>query len=146
MTNRGVAPYDVSTSTGQFRVFYGDTEYTELFPAETGYGDYTELSDVEIGVYLAKTGDSVSRAIGYYLTTLANQASLRSKSIADYDLKVDLTKRAQDLRDQAQTWFDLADSEDDASGDNDVFASYEFGGTQGDIEVPELAPPIVLEW
>ncbi len=121
MANRGVAPLDDSTLVGQFRLLYGDTQYTALDPVESGYGDYTELSDAEIEMFLSRGDDSISRAIGYYYLRLAGDAAKRSGVFKDYDLSVDLKARAQDLRASANDWFARADEEDAISGDSDVF-------------------------
>jgi len=85
MTNRGVAPLDPETLVGQFRLLYGDTLWVELDPAEAGYGDYTELSDDEITMFLTLAGDSVPMAISVYFVRLAGDLpvmppSCRSRS------------------------------------------------------------------
>lgn len=121
MPNRGVAPYDSSTPTGRFRVFYGDVAYTALTPAEEGYGDYTELSDAEIEAFLTSANGSVYRAIGNYYAILAGNAAKVSSSIRDYDLQVDNTKRPADLLNLAKHWWGLADGEDTEAGTSDVF-------------------------
>lgn len=120
MVNRGVAPPDFSTPVGQFRAAYPDLTYEPLVPEETGYGDYAELSDVEIEGLLAISGGSINRSLGNYYLQLSGQAAKRSKTVKDYDLQVDLTKRAADLRAIAQMYFDQADAED-AAGAEDAF-------------------------
>ena len=136
MANIGVAPPDPTTLVGQFRIVYGDSEFIELDPPVPGQGEYSELSDAEIESFLAQGRDSVTRAIGFYYLALAGQAAKQSMSVADYDLRVDLTKRAGDLREQAQYYFRQADEEDEREGFNDIFDSFGFGDR--DCRVPEL--------
>jgi len=121
MVNRGIAPPDPNTEIGQFRFTFGDTEYTELDPPEAGYGNYTYWSDAEIQAFLARSDDSITRAIGYAYLNLAASAARESKFVKDYDLQVDLTKRSADLRAIAQLYFDQADDEDDNAGLGEYF-------------------------
>jgi hypothetical protein len=139
MVNRGVTPPDFSTKIGMFRAAYPDLEYVDLDPVEAGYGDYTELSDIEVEGFLALGGDSVNRAIGYYYMQLSGAAAKLSKSTKDFDLATDLTKRAADLRATAQFYFDRADADDAA--DADYFDIVSMGNTC-DV-TPELTMP---EW
>lgn len=138
MVNRGIAPFDPSSKVGQFRVLYPDVIYTDLNPADPGYGNYTELSDSEIEALLASAGDSVNRGIGNYYAQLAGQAAKESASIADYDLKIDTTKRSTDLMKLAQMWWGLADDEDAQAGNSDVFDVFQIVG-QGGCCTPEGA-------
>lgn len=110
--NRGIAPPQMATPIGIFRGLTGDTAYTPLDPPESGFGNYETFSDAEIEAYLAQADGSVPRAIGYSYLYLAGQAAKASQSTKDYDLALDTTKRAQDLRAIAQMWFDSADNED----------------------------------
>lgn len=117
--NPGVYPLDASTDVGQFRLVYGDTQSTAYDPVEAGFQNYDELSDAEIEMFLDQGGDSVNRAIGFYYLRLAGDAAKESKSVADYDLRLDLTKRAADLRETAKFYFDQADVID--AGSEDAF-------------------------
>ena len=137
--NRGIAPPDMGTNVGSFRAMAGDLEYVPLDPPEPGFGSYSKFSDAEIEAYLAQGGDSVPRAIGYSYLYLAGQAAIASQSVRDYDLQVDTTKRAADLRAIAQVWFDSADSDDVAAAE-EGFELVPTGATGGFI--PEGAPPI----
>lgn len=123
--NPGVAPDDPMTPVGLFRVLYGDTESTPYDPVEPGYENYEELSDAEIEGFIAQGGDSVPRGIGYLYLAMAGQAAKESRSVKDYDLTVDLTKRAADLRAIAQIWFDQADDDDNTAGTNDIFEVFD---------------------
>lgn len=114
--NPGVAPLDPTSDVGRFRLLYGDTEYEAYDPPEPGMGNYDALSDAEIEGYIAAGEDSVTRGIGYYYLALAGRAAKESKSIADYDLRLDTTKRAGDLRAIAEMWMARADEEDETSG------------------------------
>jgi hypothetical protein len=110
--NPGVYPLDPSTLVGQFRLYYGDTDSEPFNPVQPGIQNYTELSDAEIEMFLAQGGGDVTRAIGHYYWRLAGEAAKESKSVKDYDLQVDLTKRAAELRAIAQGYFDQADAAD----------------------------------
>lgn len=139
--NRGVAPPDPVTDTGRFRALSGDLEYQPLDPPIPGWGSYMRFSDAEIEAYLAQADGSVPRAIGYSYLYLAGQAAIASQSVRDYDLQVDTTKRAADLRAIAQFWFDKAD-EDDVAAAEEGFEIVPTGRTGGDF-IPEGAVP---EW
>jgi hypothetical protein len=117
MANVGVYPLDPDTLVGQFRLAYGDTESVPLDPVQPGYQDYTELSDAEIEMFLAQGSNSINRAIGFYYLRMSGEAAKRSKSAKDYDLSLDLTKRAADLRETALFYFGQADASDAASED-----------------------------
>ena len=52
MPNRGIAPPDLATTRGKFRLLAGDSVYAPLIPAQTGFGDYTLFSDDEVDAYL----------------------------------------------------------------------------------------------
>lgn len=134
MPNRGIAPPDLTTDVGQFRVLVGDAQYVELDPPEAGFGDYEKFSDDEIEGYLAQAEGSIPRAIGYAYLYLAGQAALTSTSVRDYDLQVDNTKRADGLIAIANMWFGKADEEG-----ADYFDVVPVG-SRGRRCKPELAP------
>lgn len=138
--NPGAWPLDPDTPVGHFRLVFGDTESTPYDPVEPGYQNYEELSDAEIESFLVQGGDSTNRAIGFYYLSLAGAAAKASRSVADYDLKLDTTKRAADLREVARWWFDLADGDDTATAE-EAFEIVPTGTSGGDF-IPELAPPI----
>lgn len=121
MVNKGIAPLDPATPVGQFRLAFGDAESTDLDPVEAGFGDYKFWSDVEIEGFLVQGRDSTNRAIGYAWLKLSGAAALESQSVKDYDLAVDLTKRAGELRATAQYYFGLANDDDVFDGVNDAF-------------------------
>lgn len=114
MVNRGVAPLDITTDIGLFRMRLGDVNYVPLSPPETGFGDYNYFSDNEITGFILAGGGSITQGLGYATMQWALAAANESKSITDYDLKVDYTKRAAELRATAQMYFDLAGNESDA--------------------------------
>lgn len=138
--NPGVAPVDLASNVGRFRALVGDLQYTEYDPEEPGYGDFLKFSDAEIEAYLAQGGDSIPRAIGYAYLYLAGQAAMQSSSVKDYDLQIDETKRAADLRAIAQFWFDQADSGDIATAEE----AFEIvpTGTRGGAFIPEASIPV----
>ncbi len=137
--NPGVWPIDPESPVGQFRRAYGDTVSEDYDPVVPGYQDYTDLSDEDIEQYLAFGHDSVFRAVSIYYAYLSGRASKQSKTVKDYDLSVDLTKRASDLRASADYWAKLADDEDGLTGENDYFDLVSFGEDQ---PIPELSLPI----
>lgn len=138
--NPGGVPVDLSSDVGQFRAMVGDLQYEAYDPPEPGFGNYEKFSDSEIEAYLAQADGSVPRAIGYSYLYLAGQAALESQSVKDYDLQIDSTKRAGDLRAMAQMWFGLADDEDLSSAEE----AFEIvpTGVSGGAFIPEATPPI----
>lgn len=135
--NPGAHPLDPATPVGQFRLLLGDTESTPYDPPVPGIQDYGKFSDAEIEAYLIQGGDSIPRAIGFSYLYLAGQAALESKSIKDYDLQIDSTKRAGDLREIARYWFDIADQDDANSGLNDIFEVFDMAGRRCRHELAE---------
>lgn len=111
--NEGIAPPDMETEIGQLRATIGDTSYTEVSP---GVGSYVMFGDDELEVFLSRGGTVLSGA-GFAYLALSAQAALASQSVADYDLRIDTTKRAGDLRAIAQSFFD----QDIASGSGEFF-------------------------
>jgi hypothetical protein len=129
--NPGIYPIDPLTAVGQFRLAEGDVYSSPYSPVEPGFQNYGELSDAEIEGYLALSADNVPRGIGMYYLSLSGQAAKRSKTVKDYDLAVNLEKRAADLRATAQIWFDRADANDALSAE-DAFEIVPTGVTGGD--------------
>lgn len=138
--NPGQWPIDGATPVGQFRYTYGDILSTPYDPVEPGFQNFEELGDAEIEAFLSQGGDSVSRGIAYLYLAMAGQAAKESRSIKDYDLSVDLTKRAADLRAIAQAWFDRADDDDIATAE-DAFEIVPTGNSCGGV-IPEASPPM----
>lgn len=138
--NPGVYPLEPETPVGQFRLVYGDTHSTPYTPVEAGFQNYDELSDDEIEAFLSAGGTSINRAIGYYYLSLAGAAAKSAKQIKDYDLQVDTTKRAADLRAIAQWWFDQADNDDVISAEEGF--EIVLTGTSGGDFIPEATIPV----
>ena len=138
--NPGVYPIDPLTTTGQFRMLFGDVTSVAYDPVETGFQNYTNYSDAEIEQFLLQGNDSISRAIGYAYSQAAGAAAMQSKSIADYDLRVDLTKRAEDLRKMAEFWFDKAKDEDALTGADEFFEIVELDPEWHEIIEGETSP------
>lgn len=138
--NPGAYPVDLTSKVGQFRALTGDLNSTPYDPVEPGFQNFVKFSDAEIEGYLTQGGGSVARAIGYSYLYLAGQAAMESSSIADYDLKIDKTKRATDLTNIAKLWFGQADGEDVISGEE----AFEIvpTGTQSGAFIPEGTIPI----
>lgn len=137
--NPGEWPVDLPSDVGRFRALVGDLNAIEYNPPAPGARSYEMFSDAEIEAYIAQ-GGSVTRGIGYAYLYLASQAAKESVSVGDYDLKIDSTKRAADLRAIAQMWFGLAGDEDTASAE-EGFTIVPTGTNAGGF-IPELAPPI----
>lgn len=104
--NPGAFPLDPMSAVGGFRLASGDTQSVPYDPALPGIQNYTFLSDAEIEQFLAQGQGVTDSGIGYWYLSLAGQAAMQSKSVKDYDLQIDLTKRATDLRAQAKFYFD----------------------------------------
>lgn len=138
--NPGEYPVDLSSNVGQFRALSGDLNSTPYDPVEPGFQNFDKFSDAEIEAYLTQGGGSIARAIGYSYLYLAGQAALQSASIKDYDLTIDETKRAADLRAIAQFWFGQADEDDVASGE-EAFEIVPTGTSSGGF-IPEGTIPI----
>lgn len=126
--NKGVAPLDPTSDVGKFRLLVGDTSYEELDPPESGFGDYTYFSDDEIELFLDQ-GESMEEAAYLAYLQLAAATALESKTVKDFDLQVDLTKRSGDLRAIALMWRDRAD----AAG-ADIFEAFDI------VSGPECTP------
>lgn len=139
MTNKGTAPLNPLTEVGRFRIRARDTKWQELDPPVPGYGDYAFWSDEEISLFL-EVSESESWAIYEAYLQLATDAALSSKSTSDYDLKLDTTKRADQLLKIAEAWRTKA-LEDDAISGEEAFEIVPTG-TRGGGFIPELAPPI----
>ena len=123
--NPGLYPLEPDTPVGLFRLTYGDV-YSEPYErVVSGIQNYKELSDADIEAFLAQsTNESIPRAIGLYVLSLATRAALEAKTVKDYDLQLDNTKRSGELRAAAQLWFDRADAEDIEAGLGDIFEIY----------------------
>lgn len=138
--NPGAVPVDLTSDVGRFRGLVGDLQYEAYDPGEPGFGNFLKYSDAEIEAYIAQGGGSINRAIGFAYLYLAGQAAMESKLTKDYDLTVDNTKRAADLRAIAQFWFDQADDEDVVSGE-EAFEIVPTGTTGGPF-IPEGTIPV----
>lgn len=136
--NPGEYPLDPASEVGQYRLIFGDTNAEEYDPAVPGQRTYTYFSDAEITAMLAQAG-TTTRAVAYGYLKLASAAAVESKSVKDYDLQIDLTKRAADLRATAQVWFERADDEDDADGNADIFDLVDLAGTSDPIAEGTMA-------
>lgn len=115
--NDGAVPLDPATPVGQFRVLALDAVAESYDPPVPGRGNYKLFSDADIEGSLAAAEGSLPRAIGFAYLALAGAAASESKHIRDFDLTVDTTKRAADLRLVAYEWFGRADKEEAALQD-----------------------------
>ena len=124
-----VFPPDPDTLVGELRYLLGDINY------DPDTGRYERFTDAELEAALALAEDDLARAAGYAYLKLASQAAEQAKSVKDYDLQVDLSKRATELRLVAGMWFDRAD----ANAEDDIFDMFETGADRRGKRVPELA-------
>lgn len=120
MPNKGIVPLDPETLVGQLRVLLRDTSYTELDPAEAGFGNYAVFSDQDLAVYAAQNPDSLNRAAGEAIRSIALEVAAGERSVKTDDLAVDLRGRGKSLLEIAQSFFDDADAAD-ADAANDFF-------------------------
>lgn len=116
-----------------------DTQYDEYEPVEPGVGNFSTWSDAVIEAYIESSPDNMPRAVGFAILGLALTAAKESKTVKDYDLQVDLSKRSADLRATATQWFTRADAQDRAAAD--IFEVFDTFGT-GEF-IPEASP---AEW
>lgn len=140
MSNIGVYPLDPDSLVGQFRLGFGDVNSVPLNPVVSGFQDYTNYSDDEILQFLIMGGDSTNRSIGYAYLQASGAAARRSKTVKDYDLAVDLTKRAEDLRKTAEWYFKLAVAEDFVDGAAEDFLIVDTGNDRDYYEQVEGFP------
>lgn len=139
MANKGVAPFQPNTEVGRFRALAGDVTYTELDPPEQGFGDFTFWSDAEIEAFIGAS-ESLPWAIYYAYLQAASTAASQSVTIRDFDLQVDLSKRADGLRNIAALWLARAQDEDAAAGE-DAFEIVSTGRSCGGF-IPEGTIPV----
>lgn len=134
--NDGAFPLDPLSDVGKFRVLIGDTSAEAYDPPEPGHRNYEMFSDVEIIALISMADGGLNRAVGNGYLTLAGQAAKESKVAKDFDLQIDLTKRATDLRLVAMQWFDRADKEQAALED-----AFEIADLAGICDmIPEAMP------
>lgn len=118
----GAYPIDPESKIGRFRILAQDSTPVSVDNIG-GTAEYRLWSDVEVEVLLSES-DSLYRALSHGFMGLASAAAMESKSVKDYDLQVDLTRRAGDLRRVAEMWGERADGVAAATG-NDFFALYD---------------------
>ena len=133
--NPGRHPLDPDSDVGKLRILIGDTLSEPYDPVEPGIQNYQMFSDAELEGFLLAGDESLFRAAGFAYLQLAARAALESKSVKDYDLSLDVTKRSNDLREIARMWFQRADDEDVDEGGADIFDMFPLGGD--DDFVPE---------
>lgn len=136
MTNQGQTPPDFNAPIGQFRLLAQDVNYVDLPTPVTGQGSYDLFSDAEVQGYLAMfQGYSLYRAVGAAYHGLAARASMEAKIAKDYDLQIDLTKRAAALESISEMYLEQANSNDLLSG---VLSTF-------DITAPDPSPTLAEE-
>jgi hypothetical protein len=146
MSNEGTYPPDSNTNIGQLRYIIGDINATDI---SGNQGSYSSHGDFELTAFLLQGGDSVTRAAGYAYLQAAGSASIQSKQVKDYDLSVDLTKRAEDLRRTAKFYFGLADNADLIAGTDEDFIIADTGNDRDLVTTVEAAPlyfPVESPW
>ena len=136
--NPGVYPLDPATEVGQIRLLVGDTQSVAYDPPQTGVQSYETFSDAEIEAFLSAADGSFEDAVAYAYLSLAGRASAESETVKDYDLTVDLTKKATDYRNLAEVWFSRGLDSKETSAE-DAFEVVPTGRRQSHVK-PELAP------
>ena len=128
MANVGIAPPDLTTNLGVARALITDTQYLALSPAVAGQGDYRWFSDLEIAAFLIAGGNNPLMATGFAFLSLASQVSANEANvdIQSLDFKVTSSKRASDLRADAQIWFDRANNVEQVSLVNTGVSTLDF--------------------
>lgn len=129
MANKGATPLDPAAPLGRLRALLRDTEHQPLTPAEPGFADYAEFSDMDLQAFLIEAGDNVLRAAGRATTSLALAYSAEGKSIKTDDLAIDLRSRGKDLLEVARSFMQDAAAED-AAGAADFFEIVSIGRGQ----------------
>lgn len=104
MTNKGVAPADLTTPVGQLRVNLGDLSYVELEPPEPGFGDFANYSDAELEAFLTSANDNVATATGFAYMQLAAVYAVSGRDIKTDDLAISTKSRGSDLLQVAKSW------------------------------------------
>lgn len=107
--NRGIAPPDYDSEVGEVRALIGDVNYKPFDPDEPGFGVYEMYSDDELEVFLERA-DSVEGAVASAYLQMAGAAAREAKMVKDYDLQVDLNKRADALRRMAELWISKSEA------------------------------------
>lgn len=118
--NPGKFPLDPTSKVGQVRVTLGDTASEPFDPPRPDEQNYGMYSDLEIEVFLAQSEDSVEGALFFAYSQMAAAAAMASKSVRDFDLQVDTTKRATDLLALARMWKEQWDL-----GTGDIFELFD---------------------
>lgn len=132
-SNSGVYPLDPTTPVGLWRLSYGDTQSVPFDPVTPGFQNYTAYSDAEISQFLSAGSNSIDRAIAYAYLQQSGAAARQSKSVKDYDLAADLTKRAGDLRTTAQFYFSRASQD----GQDEYFSVVDTGNNRSWLLIEE---------
>lgn len=130
----GIAPPDLTTALGQLRGILGDDVYTELDPPVAGMGEYENFSDTELSALLASTDGNVFNSAGFAYLKLASLYASQSVNVQTDDLRLDLSKRANEMRLIASQWFDRGDA-----------ASKDGGSDYFDV-VPTTLLPVEPVW
>lgn len=146
MSNPGIAPPDYTTTLGQLRAIIGDVTYVDLVPPVSGQGDYTNYSDQQLQSFLDMGNDNLAYGAGYAYMQLAAVAAAQAVNVKTADEQIDLTKRADALRELSAEWFTRGDSmlEQQAAAYHQIIQP-EYA--RDDEWPPELATPIInIEW
>lgn len=142
MPNPGAQPLDANTAVGQLRATLGDTSFIDLDPVVAGQADYAVFSDVVLEAALLQAADSIPRAAGNLVLSLALEYGTKGRSIKTDDLSLDTKGRGADLLAVAKAFFGEADAAD-LAGAADYFKIVPFAGRAGCgscVVVPEATP------
>ena len=128
MANAGIAPLDSTTNIGITRALITDTQFVALNPVVAGQGNYSWFSDVEIASFLAVGANNPLMATGFAFLALAGQVAANEANVdvQSLDFKVTSSKRAADLRADAQVWFSMANNTEQVSLVNTGVSTLDF--------------------
>lgn len=135
MSTLGEYPVNPDTDLGRFRVLAGDSNPVTVHESKDS-ADYRLWSDEEILVYLGLNPDNIYRAVSDAAWALAAASAAEAKVVKDYDLQVDLAKRARELRETAARLEARADAAENAG---EHFVAFDMWDVTG-ANKPEAAP------
>lgn len=109
MTNLGVIPVDPTTPVGTMRNIIGDVTYNAIV-GDSAHGDFTNFSDAQLQAFYDTGRQQIEYGVAYCYSTLAAQFAAEAAKVVTADLQIDLTLRAQAMRQIAQQWMDRGDA------------------------------------
>lgn len=143
-TKRGIAPPDLTTSVGKFRVAANDSEWQPYDPDQPGYGLYQIWTDDEIAVLIELSGGSVARAVSLAYAQIGAMWAATGATIKTDDLTYSAKESVGNWMALSKFWGDIADGEAGSSAD-DMFDLVVVRGEHG-FRKPEASPYPAGPW